>query len=145
MAVAPLSRMKVNGAKNVRLVIGRRAQASRMTHAWLEWKTTNGTDVLDPTLNHSAKRADDIGNRSYVPFYAYAGVEKFRAAGAVVAQNGSRRAILLTRRAGCRCAIFRIEQSLRCGPVVCSERALLPRIVFLPGEMCRSGDVQSVL
>ncbi|MBA2432798.1 MAG: hypothetical protein H0V56_11915 [Chthoniobacterales bacterium] len=86
-AVALYRRMKANGATNVRLVIGKRAPASRMTHAWLEWQTASGSYVLDPTFNYSATRTEKVGKRSYVPLYAYAGAKKFRAAGTLVAQN----------------------------------------------------------
>ena len=86
-AVALYRRMKANGASNVRLVIGKRAPTSRMTHAWLEWETSNGSYVLDPTFNYTATRSEKVGKRSYVPLYAFAGAKKFRAAGALVAQN----------------------------------------------------------
>ena len=86
-AVALYQRMRANGATNVRLVIGKRAPTSRMTHAWLVWETNNGSFVLDPTFNYSATRAEKIGRKSYVPLYAYAGSKKFRAADGLVAQN----------------------------------------------------------
>ena len=88
-AVALYERMQAHGAKNLRLVIGKRAPTSRMTHAWLVWETDNGTYVLDPTFNYMATRSEQIGSRSYVPLYAYAGQEKFRAASAdnLVAKN----------------------------------------------------------
>ena len=86
-AVTLYQRMQARGATNVRLVIGKRAPTSKMTHAWLEWQTNEGTFVLDPTFNYSATRAEKIGKRSYVPLYAYAGSKKFRAAGTLLAQN----------------------------------------------------------
>ena len=87
-AVALYQRMKANGASNVRLVIGKRAPTSKMTHAWLVWDTNNGSFVLDPTFNYSATKADRVGRNSYVPLYAYAGSKKFRAAStSLVASN----------------------------------------------------------
>jgi hypothetical protein len=86
-AVALYRRMTQNGAKNLRLVIGRRTPTSRMTHAWLEWQSDRGTLVLDPTFNYSATPAKKIRRNSYVPLYAYAGAKKFRAATDFVAQN----------------------------------------------------------
>lgn len=86
-AVALYEKMQANGASNVRLVIGKRAPTSRMTHAWLEWQTADGSFVLDPTFNYSVTRAEKIGKRSYVPLYAYAGSKKFRATDTLVAQN----------------------------------------------------------
>ncbi len=87
-AVALYQRMQSHGASNVRLVIGKRATTSRSTHAWLEWETESGTYVLDPTINWRAYRGREVGRRSYIPFYAYEGTRKFRAAPTtLVAQN----------------------------------------------------------
>ncbi len=87
-AVTLYERMRAHGAKNVRLIIGKRAVSSRSTHAWIEWETTNGSYVLDPTINWRAYRASDVARRSYIPYYAFEGEQKFRAAPtALVAQN----------------------------------------------------------
>jgi hypothetical protein len=87
-AVALYQRMKSHGAKNVRLVIGRRTQTSRSTHTWVEWETDGGTYVLDPTINWMAFRSSDLSPRSYVPYYAYAGSHKYRtASSSLVASN----------------------------------------------------------
>jgi hypothetical protein len=87
-AVALYERMQSHGATHVRLVIGKRAATSRSTHAWLEWDTETGTLVLDPTINWRAYRGAEVGRRSYIPFYAFEGVRKFRAAPTtLVAQN----------------------------------------------------------
>lgn len=79
-AVALYERMQSSGAKNVRLVIGKRAPTSRMTHAWLVWETARGTYVLDPTFHWAACRAEDVDAGSYVPLYVYAGSRKYRSA-----------------------------------------------------------------
>lgn len=79
-AVALYNAMHARGAQNVRLVIGKRQFTSRKTHAWLEWTTAAGTYILDPTINWSAFRAERAGRSSYIPLYAYAGTQKFRAA-----------------------------------------------------------------
>ena len=81
-AVALYQRMREHGARDVRLVIGRRAPNSRSTHTWLEWTTGSGTYVLDPTINWSVQALNDIADNSYVPFYAYAGHQKYRTAAA---------------------------------------------------------------
>ena len=86
-AVTLYKRMRENGATNVRLVIGKRTPASKMTHAWLVWETNNGSFVLDPTFDYSAVRSEKIADSSYVPLYAYSGAQKFRAASGLVAQN----------------------------------------------------------
>lgn len=81
-AVALYHKMHAAGADQVRLVIGKRTSTSRKTHAWLEWSSSGGTYVLDPTINWTARRADELGNRNYIPLYAYAGLRKYRAANA---------------------------------------------------------------
>lgn len=86
-AVALYEKMTARGAKNVKLVIGRRTPTSRSTHAWLSWETNEGRFVLDPTFNYSAAKTTQVGDRNYVPLYAYAGNKKFRAAAGLVAQN----------------------------------------------------------
>ena len=79
-SVSLYHKMHANGAKNVRLVIGKRLVTSRKTHAWLEWTTNGATYVLDPTINYSAFRSEQLGSRTYIPLYAYAGSRKYRAA-----------------------------------------------------------------
>src|SRR2546423_3002954 len=86
-AVALYEKMRESGAKNVRLVIGKRTAASRQTHAWLMWDTNGGSYVLDPTFNWAACTSSQVGKSNYQPYYAYAGGKKFRAASAFVAQN----------------------------------------------------------
>ncbi|HST30585.1 MAG TPA: hypothetical protein VLK27_07065 [Chthoniobacterales bacterium] len=90
-AVALYKTMQSQGAENVRLVIGKRTWTSRKTHAWLEWATAKGTYILDPTINWSACRAERTGRSSYIPLYAYAGGQKFRAApaGGLLASNSN--------------------------------------------------------
>ena len=41
-----------------------------MTHAWLEWETSLGHFVLDPTLNWRAVRVSDFNRDSHIPYYA---------------------------------------------------------------------------
>jgi len=87
-AIALYQTMLEHGASNLRLVIGKRTSTSRSTHAWIEWDSSTGSYVLDPTINWQAYRTSDLGQRAYIPFYAFAGSRKFRAAPAtLVAQN----------------------------------------------------------
>jgi predicted transglutaminase-like cysteine proteinase len=79
-AVALYERMQARGATNVRLVIGKRAPTSRVTHAWLVWETSSGEFVLDPTFNWMACRSETIRKGSYLPYFAYGGTKKYRAA-----------------------------------------------------------------
>jgi len=81
-AVALYQRMRENGARDLRLVIGRRAPTSRSTHTWVEWTTESATYILDPTLNWTAQRGNEIADNSYVPYYAYTGSRRYRGAAA---------------------------------------------------------------
>jgi hypothetical protein len=81
-SVALYQRMRENGARDLRLVIGKRAPTSRSTHAWVEWTTAAATYVLDPTINWAAQRVNEIADNSYVPYYAYTGSRRYRAAAA---------------------------------------------------------------
>ena len=83
-AVALYEKMQLCGARNIRLVIGKRTSTSRKTHAWLEWTTDGDTYVLDPTINWAACRANGLGPRAYIPLYAYAGAHKYRATAATL-------------------------------------------------------------
>src|SRR5437867_13390739 len=81
-AVALYQRMRENGARNLRLVIGKRTPLSRRTHTWVEWTSASVTFVLDPTINWVAQAVNEIPENSYVPYYAYAGSRKYRASAA---------------------------------------------------------------
>jgi len=84
-AIALYQKMRVNGAKNVRFVIGKRRAAGCLTHAWVEWRTQNGNYVLDPTFYEKAVQAAQTDVTSYIPFYAYEGARKYRAAHLTIA------------------------------------------------------------
>ena len=79
-AVALYEMMHSRGAEDLRLVIGKRSIMSRKTHAWLEWTMTGHTYVLDPTINWRACSAERLGRSTYIPLYAYAGANKYKAA-----------------------------------------------------------------
>jgi hypothetical protein len=83
-AVALYDIMHSHGVENLRLVIGKRTATSRRTHAWVEWNANSVTYVLDPTINWTACRAEEHAVRSYIPFYAYAGAQKYRASTAAL-------------------------------------------------------------
>ena len=78
-AVALYQQMARHGARGLRLVIGRRAPTSRSTHTWVQWTTASATYILDPTINWTARTLDEVADNSYVPYYAYAGHQKYRA------------------------------------------------------------------
>jgi predicted transglutaminase-like cysteine proteinase len=92
-AILLYAKMRANGAKHIRFVIGKRHIADHRTHAWLEWETTKGTYLLDPTFNKAAERVSDYNPARYIPHYAYKGARKYRASyyrassAAVVASN----------------------------------------------------------
>jgi hypothetical protein len=85
--------LRARGATHVRFVIGKHHVADLRTHAWLEWDTTHGTFLLDPTFNSSVERFGERDPATYVPHYAYNGSHKYRASyygprfAAVVASN----------------------------------------------------------
>jgi hypothetical protein len=87
-AVDLYERMQAHGARNLRLVIGKRTPESRMTHAWVEWDTANGNYLLDPTFNWRVCRVEDLRHDSYVAYFAYEGSRKYRVTQqTLVAQN----------------------------------------------------------
>jgi Transglutaminase-like superfamily len=71
--------MRANGATHVRFVIGKHYATDLRTHAWLEWDTTSGTYLLDPTFNRTVERVSDYDPDRYIPHYAYNGAHKYRA------------------------------------------------------------------
>ena len=85
-ALALYDRMQLNGAANVRFVIGKRRANDSLTHAWLEWETEMGTVLLDPTFNWTAEMKIHDG-RSYVPFYGFEGARKFQAANSLLVKR----------------------------------------------------------
>ncbi len=77
-AMVLYNRLQLNGATNVRLVIGKRRAADLLTHTWLEWGTKTGVYILDPTFNWSAT-AKMQDRSDYIAFYAYEGPHKYQA------------------------------------------------------------------
>ena len=88
-AVVLYDRLQLNGAANVRLVIGKRRANDLLTHTWLEWETERGTLLLDPTFNWTATFTVPE-RRTYVPFYAYDGMRKYQAGNSAMARRAVR-------------------------------------------------------
>jgi predicted transglutaminase-like cysteine proteinase len=82
-------RLQLNGAANVRLVIGKRRPNDLLTHTWLEWVTERGTLLLDPTFNWTTTFRVP-GERTYIPFYAYDGMRKYQVGNSAMAQRTAR-------------------------------------------------------
>jgi predicted transglutaminase-like cysteine proteinase len=78
-AVALYEKLWANGARDVRLVIGKHHVRDRRTHAWVEWDTAQGTFLLDPTLNWMATVAERQDQSTYIPLYAFESGHKYRA------------------------------------------------------------------
>ena len=78
-AIALYEKLRENGARHVRLVIGKHRASDFRTHAWIEWETLQGTFLLDPTFNWTATRTEEQNRSSYIPFYAYESGHKYRA------------------------------------------------------------------
>jgi hypothetical protein len=77
-AVALYQQMARHGARGLRLVIGRRCPNSRSMHTWVQWTAASATYILDPTINWTARTVGEVGDNAYVPYYAYAGCQKYR-------------------------------------------------------------------
>lgn len=87
-AVALYDKMISHGAKNVRLVIGKRSWTSRKTHAWLAWETSTGSYLLDPTFFYNARLTKKtVRGGDYAALFAYEGSRKFRAGSNLIASN----------------------------------------------------------
>ena len=78
-AILLYAMLRARGAMHVRFVIGKHHAADLRTHAWLEWDTTRGTFLLDPTFNSSVERVAERDPATYIPHYAYNGSRKYRA------------------------------------------------------------------
>ena len=87
-AVALYDRMQLNGATNLRLVIGKRRATDSLTHAWLEWDTAFGTVLLDPTFNWVATLKTPNAH-GYIAFYGYEGGHKYQAAALLLARRAA--------------------------------------------------------
>jgi predicted transglutaminase-like cysteine proteinase len=77
-ALALYARMRNAGATNLRLVIGKHHIYDSATHAWLEWETSDGSYVLDPTFDETPVKLAELDAMIYLPFYAYDGIRKYR-------------------------------------------------------------------
>ena len=87
-AVALYREMAQHGAQGLRLVIGKRVPTSLSTHTWVQWTTASATYILDPTINWTVQTVDEVADDWYVPYYAYAGHQKYRASAASVSYAG---------------------------------------------------------
>ena len=79
-AVTLYAQMRGSGARNLRLVIGKRHIYDSATHAWLEWQTSEGSYTLDPTFNEVPIKTAELDPMTYIPSYAFDGEYKYRAA-----------------------------------------------------------------
>jgi len=59
--------LRAKGATHVRFVIGKHRITDSRTHAWLEWDTTYGTYLLDPTFNNGIERIELRDPATYIP------------------------------------------------------------------------------
>jgi hypothetical protein len=78
-AILLYAALRTTGAKRVRFIIGQHQVGDSRTHAWLEWDTTRGTYLLDPTFNNRVERVEEHDPTMYIPHYAYDGSHKYRA------------------------------------------------------------------
>src|SRR5438067_11077187 len=59
-AVALYQSMRENGARNLRLVTGKRTPVSHCSHTWIEWTSASVTFVQHPTINSVAQAAREV-------------------------------------------------------------------------------------
>jgi hypothetical protein len=77
-ALSLYARMRNAGATNLQLVIGKRHIYDSATHAWLEWETSAGIYLLDPTFDETPAKLTEVDSMTYLPLYAYDGLRKYR-------------------------------------------------------------------
>jgi hypothetical protein len=78
-ALALYARMRNAGATNLCLIIGKHHIFDSATHAWLEWGTSAGIYVLDPTFEETPVKLSELDSMMYLPLYAYDGIHKYQA------------------------------------------------------------------
>jgi len=61
---------KMNDA-NVRYVIGKASRSSKISHAWLMWKSQGRWWILDPTNTPHPIPASSVGPNDYIVYYSY--------------------------------------------------------------------------
>lgn len=88
-SLALYAEMREGGAQNLRIVIGKRHIFDATTHSWVQWDTSDGSFVLDPTFNESPMRAALLDSSTYVAFYAFDGEHKYRATNPTLTANAS--------------------------------------------------------
>lgn len=132
-AIALYDRMQLNGATNLRLVIGKRRANDLLTHAWVEWETEFGTLLLDPTFNWAAEiKVQD--RRSYVPFYGYEGAHKYQASNFLLAKRATKNRNPATPAHGVITRPARMASTLRSSPLRFEEGPIAPSFFsYRPG------------
>lgn len=96
-AITLYERLQLNGATNVRFVIGKHRAGDWFTHAWVEWDTMVGSYILDPTFCRTATMLQKRSAGRYIPLYAYEGALKYRAMNATLVAEKPLRAVALGR------------------------------------------------
>lgn len=96
-AITLYERLQLNGATNVRFVIGKHRASDWFTHAWVEWDTAAGSYILDPTFNRTATTVRERSAGKYIPLYAYEGALKYRAMNTTLVAERPLRAVALGR------------------------------------------------
>lgn len=92
-AITLYERLQLNGATNVRFVIGKHRASDWFTHAWVEWDTAAGSYILDPTFSRTARTSQERSSGKYIPLYAYEGALKYRVMNATLVAERPLRAV----------------------------------------------------
>lgn len=71
--------LKMNGAQDARLVIGKQNAASKGLHVWVALTEPNGSfRILDPTAQKRIWSSTDLSAGSYRPLYSFDGINRYR-------------------------------------------------------------------
>jgi predicted transglutaminase-like cysteine proteinase len=76
-AVKLYAMLKENGARNVKLVIGKQEKGRKLSHAWVIWEYKGVEYLLDPTFYGNAWPKSQFFKSQYVPLYAYSSEGKY--------------------------------------------------------------------
>jgi len=99
-ALVLYARMRNAGATNLQLVIGKHHIYDSATHAWLEWQTSAGSYLLDPTFDETPVKLTEVDSMTYRPLYAYDGLRKYRVSNAGSLPSSLRVASGISNRSG---------------------------------------------
>jgi hypothetical protein len=66
------------GDENIRFVVGKARRTSRISHAWLLWKSEGRWWILDCTNNSRPIAAESVSSSEYIPLYSWSKSRSYR-------------------------------------------------------------------